>query len=144
MNVLLAYRDHGPRRALRRLLARLPDVRVVGEASAGRGAIRLARKSHPAVAVIGSTLPGPDCLETVRSIKTIRPRTQFIVLTVRHTQAYVRAARRSGASYCLPIRTVNVRLPSLVVLAYLDYLAATARDVKRSRRNRRAPRTPGR
>jgi len=142
MNVLLAYRVHGPKRALRRLLMRLPYVRVVGEASAGRGAIRLARRSPPAVAVIGSTLTGPGCLETVRTIKTIRPQTQFIVLTVRHTQAYVRAARRSGASYCLPVRTVDVRLPSLLVLAYRDYLAVTARSVKRPRRGRRAPRAP--
>ena len=140
MNVLLAYRDLGPRMTLRRLLLRLPDVRVVGETSTGKGAIRLARKTRPAVALIGSTLRRPGCLETVRSIKTIRPRTQFIVLTVRHTKAHVRAARRSGVSYCLPIRTLDLRLPSLVVLAYRDYLAVAASRAPGSSRDRRGSR----
>jgi len=143
MNILLAYRDPGARERLRHLLRRLPDIRVVGQTSTGTGAIRLAGKRRPAVALIGSTLRGPGCLETVRSIKTIRPRTQFIVLTVRHTKAYVRLARRSGANYCLPVRTLDVRLPSLVVLAYRDYLAVAPRSVPRSRRGRREPRSPG-
>src|SRR3989449_1111305 len=133
MNILLAYRDAGPRTRLRHLLRRLPDIRVVGQTSTGRGAIRLAGKKQPAVALIGSSLRGPSCLETVRAIKTIRSRTQFIVLTVRHTKAYVRAARRSGANYCLPVRTLDVRLPSLLALAYRDYLAAAATSVPRAR-----------
>jgi DNA-binding NarL/FixJ family response regulator len=136
MNVLLAYRDLGPRTRLRRLLERLPDVRVVGETSTGAGAIRLARRRRPAVALVGSTLERPTCLETVRGIRAISPRTQFIVLTVRHTKAYVRAARRSGASYYIPVRTLEVRLPSLVALAFRDYLAVAAGSVRGSRRCR--------
>jgi DNA-binding NarL/FixJ family response regulator len=116
---------------------------VVGQTSTGRRAILLAGKKRPAVALVGSSLRGPRCLETVRAIRTIRPRTQFIVLTVRHTKAYVRAARRSGANYCLPVRTLEVRLPSLLALAYRDYLAA-ARSVPRARRGRRDVGTPGR
>ena len=70
----------------------------------------------------------------MRTIKTIRPRTQFIVLTVRHTKAHVRAARRSGANYCVPVRTLDVRLPSLLVLAYRDYLAAAGGSAPGHRR----------
>ena len=106
MKVLLAHRDPGLKARLRRLMKRIPDVRLVGETSTGRSAIRRARLARPAVAILGSDLRGPRCLETVQSIKTIRPRTQFIVLTVRHTKAQVRAARRSGANYCLPERTL--------------------------------------
>jgi DNA-binding NarL/FixJ family response regulator len=142
MKVLLAHRDPGLRARLRRLVRRLPDVRQVGEASTGKSTIRRARLARPAVAILGSDLRGPRCLETVRSIKTIRPRTQFIVLTVRHTQALVRAARRSGVNYCIPVRTVDVRLSSLVALAYRDYLAVAARSVARSSRKSRTPRMP--
>jgi DNA-binding NarL/FixJ family response regulator len=144
MNILLASRDSRLSTRLRQLLRRLLGIRVVGQTSTGRGAILLARKKRPAVALIGSSLRGPGCLETVRAIKTIRPRTQFIVLTVRHTKAYVRAARRSGANYCLPVRTLEVRLPSLLVLAYRDYLVAAARSVPRAQRGRRGVRTHGR
>jgi DNA-binding NarL/FixJ family response regulator len=140
MKVLLAHRDPGLRARLRRLLGGLPDVRLVGDTTTGRGAIRRARLTRPAVAVLGSTLRGPDCLETVRTIKTIRPRTQFIVLTVRHTKAHVRAARRSGANYCVPVRTLDVRLPSLLVLAYRDYLAAAGGSASGYRRRRQNPR----
>ena len=141
MNILLASRDPRLRTRLRQLLHLLPGVRVIGQASTGRRAIRLAGRKRPAVALIGSSLRGPRYLETVRAIRTIHPRTQFIVLTVRHTKAHVRAARRSGANYCLPVRTLEVRLPSLLVLAYRDYLAATARSVPRARRGQRGVRT---
>jgi len=134
MKVLLAHRDLGLRARLRRLLRCLPDVRLVGDTTTGRGAIRRARLTRPAVAVLGSTLRGPDCLETVRTIKMIRPRTQFIDLTVRHTKPHVRAARRSGANYCVPVRTLDVRLPSLLVLAYRDYLAAAGGSAPGHRR----------
>ena len=144
MKILLAFRDLGASTRLKRLVRRLPDVRVVGETSTGRGAIRLARKARPAVALIGSTLREPGCLETIRIIKTNQPRTQFIVLTVRHTQAQVRAARRSGANYCLPVRTLDLRLPSLIVLAYRDYLAAAAQKAPRTRRRRQRTSESGR
>jgi DNA-binding NarL/FixJ family response regulator len=139
MKVLLAHRDPGLRARLRRLLQRLPDVRLVGETSTGRSAIRRAGLARPSVAILGSDLHGPGCLETVRSIKTIRPRTQFIVLTARHTKAQVRAARRNGANYCLPVRTLGVRLPSLLVLAHRDYLAAAGGSAPASRRKRTSP-----
>lgn len=135
MEILLADPDRALRRRLRRLLGRLLDVRIVGEASTGRGAVRLAKKGRPAVVLLGSTLRNPACLETVRVLKTIRARTQVIIHTVRHTKAYVRTARRLGAHYCLPVRTLEVRLPSLVGLAYRDYLAA-ARRRRRSRSSR--------
>lgn len=144
MKVLLAHRDPGVRARLRRLLARLPDVHLVGETSTGRSAIRKATLARPAVAILGSDLRGPRCLETVRSIKTIRPRTQFIVLTARHTQAQVRAARRSGANYCLPVRTLGVRLPSLLVLAHRDYLAGVGRRPAASPEKRGNPPARGR
>jgi len=144
MTLLLASRDPRLRTRLRQLLRRLPGVRVIGQTATGKGAIRLAWKKRPAVALIGSSLREPRCLETVRAIRTIRPQTQFIVLTVRHTKAYVRAARRSGANYCLPVRTLEVRLPSLLALAYRDYLAIAAESVPRARRGRRAVRTQGR
>src|SRR5262245_11598613 len=141
MKVLLAHRDPALRARLRRLLMRLPDVRLVGETATGTTAIRRARLTRPAMAILGSDLRGPRCLETVRSIKTIRPRTPLIVLTARHTKAQVRAARRSGANYCLPVRTLSLRLPSLLVLAHRDHLAAPggrppASGRKRGRRGR--------
>jgi len=116
---------------------------VLGEASTGKRTIRLARKTRPAVALIGSTLRGPDCLETVRSLKAILPQTQFIILTVRHTTKYVRQARGCGANYCLPVRTLDVRLTSLAGLAYRDFLVAAARNAPRTRRGKREPRAPG-
>ncbi|HKB07089.1 MAG TPA: response regulator [Candidatus Polarisedimenticolia bacterium] len=143
MKVLLAHRDPGLRAGLRRLLRRLPYVRLVGQASTGKSTIRRARLARPAVAILGSDLRGPGCLETVRTIKTIRPRTQFIVLTARHTKVQVRAARRSGANYCLPVRTLGVRLPSLLVLAHRDYLAAAGGSAPGSRGRRKNPRARG-
>ncbi len=81
---------------LRRLL-RKSNFLLVGEASDGVEALRLARKFRPDVAVLDLSMPLLNGLDAVRMISEVSPGTRTILLTVHREAPYVQEALKAGA-----------------------------------------------
>lgn len=69
------------REALRKLLDVDPDIRVVGEASDGREAIKLVRELKPDLLLLDLLMPVCAGLETLRELSTITPPVRTLLLT---------------------------------------------------------------
>ncbi len=97
MDHVLIVEDHGVIRDGLKLLLASERILVVGEASDGRQALRLARRHEPDVAVLDIGLPGLNGIETVRQLARESPKTRGIMLTMHAERAYVLEALRAGA-----------------------------------------------
>ena len=69
---------------------------VVGEASDGREAVRLARKLNPEVAVLDLSLPLLNGLDAAREIHQTCARTRTLMLTMHAEDHYLLEALRAG------------------------------------------------
>lgn len=69
---------------------------VVGEASDGREAVRLARKLNPEVAVLDLSLPLMNGLDAAREIHQTCARTRALMLTMHTEDQYLLEALRAG------------------------------------------------
>ncbi|MFZ0333285.1 MAG: response regulator transcription factor [Candidatus Acidiferrales bacterium] len=96
IQVLLADDHQIVRQSLRLLLER-EGLKVVGEASNGRDAIRMAELTHPDVAVLDVSMPILNGLDAAKEIQKVSPRTKTIFLTVHDEDPYLLDALRSGA-----------------------------------------------
>ena len=104
LQILLAD-DHAVlRQSLRALLER-EGFAVVGEASDGREALKLARKLHPDVAVLDLPMPVLSGLDTARKMPRASPTTKTILLTVHsEIQCILEAFRAGIAGYVVKRR----------------------------------------
>jgi len=97
ITVLLAD-DHAlVRRGFRRLLEDDPDLAVVGEASNGEEAIRLAASLVPHVIVMDAAMPGTSGLAAIRVILEQRPSARILMLSMHSEETLVRQALAAGA-----------------------------------------------
>jgi DNA-binding NarL/FixJ family response regulator len=95
---VLLVDDHAlVRRGFRRILEDDPEIEVVGEASDGDEAVRVASKMHPAVVVMDCALPGISGLEATRKILQAQPQTAILMLSMHSEDTLVRQALDSGA-----------------------------------------------
>ena len=79
-----------------------PDLVVLGEASSGEEAVRMAEELTPDVVLMDLIMPGIGGVEATRQVRQVSPRTQVIVLTSYHEDKYIFPALRAGAlSYVL-------------------------------------------
>jgi NarL family two-component system response regulator LiaR len=108
---ILIVDDHAPVRArIRGIVAQAPDVDVVGEAADGAEAIRLTHELRPDIVVLDLIMPRLNGLEALRRIKTARPETTVIIVTVHTEDAYRRAAADGGADAFLVKKTLMTAL----------------------------------
>ena len=97
LRVLLADDHPVFRRGLRALLSSLEETVVVGEASDGADAVRLAAELAPDVVVMDLNMPGMNGVEATRGIIADRSNTAVLVLTMPEDDDSVFAAMRAGA-----------------------------------------------
>jgi DNA-binding NarL/FixJ family response regulator len=69
---------------------------VVGEASDGRTAVRLAQELSPEIAVLDMVMPGLNGIDAARQIQRASPRTKSILVTMYAERQYVVQALRAG------------------------------------------------
>lgn len=97
ISVLLAD-DHAlVRRGFRRLLEDDPSIVVVGEASDGDEAIRLAGTLKPRVIVMDCAMPGTNGLAATRQILESLPQVAILMLSMHSEDTLVRQALQAGA-----------------------------------------------
>ena len=93
---LLLAEDHViVRQGLRALLEQAGMV-VIGEASDGPEALRLARTHQPEVAILDIAMPLLNGLETARRLREAVPHTKTIVLTMHTEEPYILEALQAG------------------------------------------------
>lgn len=98
IRVLLADDHAVVREGTRQLLEREPDIAVVGEASNGEEAVRLAQTLQPDVVVMDVRMPGVSGVEATRRIKQQQPGVEVLVLTAHDDDQYVFTLLEAGAS----------------------------------------------
>jgi len=95
---VLLVDDHSlVRRGFRRILEDAPDIAVVGEASDGAEAIRLATQLRPRLIVMDCALPGMSGLDATRRILQKLPETAILMLSMHSADTWVHQALDAGA-----------------------------------------------
>jgi DNA-binding NarL/FixJ family response regulator len=95
---VLLVDDHAlVRRGFRRILEDAPDIEVVGEASDGDDAIRLAGELQPRVITMDCALPGVSGLEATKRILQSFPEIAILMLSMHSEDTLVRQALDAGA-----------------------------------------------
>jgi two-component system response regulator NreC len=90
--------DHGILRAgLRALINTQADMEVVGEAANGPDAEVGIKRTEPDIALMDISMPGGGGLAAIAAVRSVRPRTRVLVLTVHDELGYLRAATDAGA-----------------------------------------------
>jgi DNA-binding NarL/FixJ family response regulator len=95
---VLLVDDHSlVRRGFRRMLEDEEDIHVVGEASDGEEAVKLAKSLKPQVIVMDCALPGISGLQATRKILQLAPETLVLMLSMHAEETWVRQALDAGA-----------------------------------------------
>jgi DNA-binding NarL/FixJ family response regulator len=96
---VLLVDDHAlVRKGFRRILEDDPAIVVVGEASDGTEAVRLAGELRPTVIVMDCALPGLSGIEAARRIRESQPEAKILMLSMHAEDTLVRQALEAGAS----------------------------------------------
>jgi two-component system, NarL family, response regulator NreC len=105
---LLLADDHAlVRQGLMAFLER-QGFQVVGEASDGQEALRLAAKAQPDIAVLDISMPVLNGVDAARELKKSSPKTKIILLTKHEEDQYVTEALRAGVrGYVLKSQVAN-------------------------------------
>jgi DNA-binding NarL/FixJ family response regulator len=97
LSVLLVD-DHAlVRKGFRRMLEDDPGIAVVGEASDGEDAVRLALELKPKVTVMDCALPGLSGIDATRRIRAKMPDAIVLMLSMHSEDTLVRQALEAGA-----------------------------------------------
>jgi DNA-binding NarL/FixJ family response regulator len=95
---VLIVDDHPLTRDALRGLLDAGGFDVVGEASSGSDAVRLAADLQPELVVLDLGMPGMSGLEALPKLRAAAPRTQVVVLTAAADDENLLAAIRAGAA----------------------------------------------
>jgi DNA-binding NarL/FixJ family response regulator len=97
MKVMIAD-DHGiVRSGITLLLERQADIDVIGEASDGAEALKLAVDRRPDVAILDNSMPKLTGLQVCREIKQQAPEVNVLILSMHDDERYLYEALRVGA-----------------------------------------------
>jgi DNA-binding NarL/FixJ family response regulator len=118
IRVLLADDHDILRQGLKLLLEAQPDLRVVGEARTGKGALEQVAELQPDIVVLDISMPDTDGLEACQRIRGQYPDTQVLILTMHESEEYFLQALRVGAAgylvkkaapaeLCAAVRTIK-------------------------------------
>ena len=107
IRILLAD-DHVMVRQGLRVLLEQAGMIVIGEASDGQEALRLAHEHTPDVVVLDIAMPSLNGLETARRLRETLPQTKVVLLTMYTEEPYVLEALEAGAvGYVLKTQVVG-------------------------------------
>jgi DNA-binding NarL/FixJ family response regulator len=112
---VLLVDDHSlVRRGFRRILGDEADLEVVGEASDGLEAIRLAQQLRPQVVVMDCALPGVNGIQATRKILEAAPATLVLMLSMHPEETLVRQALEAGARGYILKSAVDLELGAAI------------------------------
>jgi DNA-binding NarL/FixJ family response regulator len=115
ITVLLADDHSLVRRGFRRMLEDDERMKVIGEASNGVEAIRMAYELKPKVVVMDLSMPELDGVQATKEIVKHLPGTEVLVLSMHAEDNYVRNALDAGAKGYLLKSAIDVDLVGAIV-----------------------------
>lgn len=86
------------RDGLSTLFGNLRDIEIVGEASSGPEALRLAREVAPDIILMDISMPELNGIEVTRQVLVDHPSIRIIILSMHSDRRYVTEALRAGAA----------------------------------------------
>jgi DNA-binding NarL/FixJ family response regulator len=86
------------RSGLRAALEKYQNMKVIGEASDGRSAVKLLQKIKPDVVIMDVTMPGLNGIEATRQVIAQSPNTKVIALSMHSDENFVAGMFEAGAS----------------------------------------------
>ena len=99
MITVLIVDDHELVRAgIRSLLSGVNGLKVIGEASTGEEAVKIAREKHPNVVLMDVRMPGIGGLEATRKLLRADPDIKVIALTVCGEEPFPSKLLQAGAA----------------------------------------------
>jgi two-component system response regulator NreC len=98
IRVLIADDHAVVREGIKLVLAREPDIEVVGEAANGREAVELIEARRPDVVVMDLSMPEMGGIEATKRIKERWPDVHVLALTMHEEESYVFQLLKAGAS----------------------------------------------
>ena len=108
---ILIADDHGVLRAgLRALLNAEAGMEVVGEASDGQAAVRLANELGPDVILLDLNMPVLGGLQVTQQLRQAMSTARVLILTVHEDEALLREAVRAGAAGYITKRAIESEL----------------------------------
>jgi DNA-binding NarL/FixJ family response regulator len=112
---VLLVDDHSlVRRGFRRILEDESDLAVVGEASDGAEAVRVAKELRPQVIVMDCALPNVNGLDATRKILAANPATAVLMLSMHSEETWVHQALDAGARGYLLKSIVDMELVTAI------------------------------
>jgi DNA-binding NarL/FixJ family response regulator len=105
IRVLLVDDDDLMRAGLRAVLSTDESVRVVGEASSGRGAVSAVSAYGPDLVLMDVRMPDLDGIAATREVLASSPEVKVVILTTFEEDQYIFGALSAGASGFLLKRT---------------------------------------
>jgi len=97
IKVLIVDDHQVVREGLRRILEMDRQLQIIGEAENGEEAIRKTISLCPDVVIMDLKMPGMDGITATQAIKTRRPETNVLILTL-YAEDFVKQAMEAGAS----------------------------------------------
>ena len=95
---VLLVDDHDLIRAgIKKILDDVSGIKVVGEASTGEDAIKIARKIHPHVVLMEIKMPGVDGFEIIRKLLRVDADIKILILTICNNDLYPARLLQAGA-----------------------------------------------
>ena len=112
---VLLVDDHSlVRRGFRRILEDASDITVVGEASDGAEAVRLAAQLRPRLIVMDCALPGMSGLDATRRILQKFPEIAILMLSMHSEDTWVHQALDAGARGYILKSAVDMELVTAI------------------------------
>jgi DNA-binding NarL/FixJ family response regulator len=91
--------DHAiVREGLKRIVAEVPDLQVVGEAADGNQALERVRELDFDILLMDLSMPGRSGMELIKLVKAEKPRLRVLVLSMHQEGQYATRAIKAGAS----------------------------------------------
>jgi DNA-binding NarL/FixJ family response regulator len=98
VTILLAEDHVIVRESIRQSLERKPYFKVVGEASDGEEAVKMARELSPDVIIMDISMPKLNGIEATKQIKATQPSTAILALTAYDYEQYIFPLLAAGAA----------------------------------------------
>jgi DNA-binding NarL/FixJ family response regulator len=127
ITILLAEDHKIVREGTRQLLEQSADMQVVGEASDGLEAVRLAAEIQPDVIVMDVRLPHLNGIEATRTITARFPKIKVLILSAYDDDSYVFPLLDAGASGYLLKTSSGAELAEAIRLVYAGQTALSPR-----------------
>lgn len=96
-NLMLADDHTMFREGVRKIIEKIEDVRISGEAGDGLELLQLLKDSSPDLVILDLSMPNMRGLEAIREIKKICPQTKILVLTMHKKKEFIRQVLEDGA-----------------------------------------------